>query len=45
MNLLGNLFENGRFVKENWEVCAFGLGDLRGVLVFVFEDDGDDLIA
>ena len=45
VNLLGNLFERGRFVEENWEVCTFGLGDLGGVLVFVFEDDGDDLKA
>jgi hypothetical protein len=39
---LGNLFESGRFVEENWEVCVFGLGDLGGVVVFDFEDDGDD---
>ena len=43
VNLLGNLFERVRFVEENWEVWVFGVGDLGGVLVFVFEDDGDDL--
>ena len=45
VNLWRNLFESGRFVEENWEVCVLGPGDLGGVLVFVFEDDGDDLIA
>ena len=37
---LVNLFKSGRFVKEFWEVCGFGLGDLGAVVVLDFEDDG-----
>jgi hypothetical protein len=37
---LVNLFESRRFVEEVWEVCGFGLGDLEGVVVLDFEDDG-----
>ena len=37
---LVNLFEIGRFVEEVWEVCGFRLGDLGGVVVCDFEDDG-----
>jgi hypothetical protein len=37
---LVNLFEIERFVEEVWEACGFGLGDLGGVVVCDFEDDG-----